>query len=1251
MKKRLFFLLVLAALCVTLFSAAAYADPPQSLFRLQLVSETPRFSNEIMYEKPYETWYFLDGTHIYVSNGNRYTYTLKNNVITVDDSRFDNGIIRLDTAANKAVATASNTQYNFAYQTGAMDFTSKFTKAEQQGNLLVFECSQDGGSGNYSYSCHVYNKNGVELPVYSRSGNVLKFLVTKGGDYDAFLTVKDGRDDASEYSTHTIKANCDSDFVVVEGTVTQYLGKDTDVIVPGTINEMDVTGIGPNVFANKSAVKSINIQAPVTEIGAGAFTGCTALTTLKLPDALTEIGANAFSGCSSLGELAIPENVTKIGAGAFTGCPATVFCDPKSVTATALTAVNVPFYDNNDTDAEFALHTIKDENNKDVVVLYAYTGNKTEVTVPDTLPVDRIGDGAFANNTALTSVTVKANVAEIGAGAFSGCTSLETLVLPDNVAAIGANAIPTATKIYCDPLTNPDHDPNESGVTAKTLSNLRRVFYANTGEELEPPVFGLLYITVNGETKLALYAYTGTATVIGQAPSESDPESAEFPDCVEYIYDRAFKDNKSITKVVVPGKVTGIGANAFYGCTRLTEVETEDEDGTLGVTKIGANAFYGCTQLKKITLGDNVAEIGTNAFYDCPENMKIFCGTSTSTADAVSALPHVFYDKRDTTADFALIKDGDNTILTAYTGANNEPELKDGITHIAGGAFDAMKANLKSVTIPYSVKTIPTNLFNGFEVLETIRLEEKRETKEGVETLEDRAITNCPVLQTVTIPDSLKSFGAGEFSNCPSLKTLDMPDEYTAIDAGAFTSCTAKLYCKVGSNTAKKLSALNRPFYAKEDESADPKIARDSAGEFGLLYTTINGKQTLALYIYTGARTTIAENVIPAHVKYIYNSAFRGNKKLTSINVPSTVTGIGANAFYDCAKLTKIILPDTGLQTIDPNAFNGCDADVFCTYSSDTAKKLSAIGHPFYHLSDFQTDPPRFALLYREDGRTLALHEYTGTETGAAAGIDVPPYVQAIDDGAFDAVKATLTKVGISAVEIIPTGLFDGFTSLTEITFGTGVRTVQPGAIQNCPELESVRGLQRDNAISTIRTNFADCPKLVRELASSSMRLTPDYTTIPYAEKAKIKDSPIAESLNLNIATCENGVVTAQKTGTTTVLAYFSGEGNYSSIRVEVVSGLKGLTLPDALTELEDEAFAGNSAIQYAVLPNGVTDIGKRAFADDANLKLINIPKDAALGESVFTGCSAAVAVIDEGDSAAENYCINAKIPFQYAAN
>ena len=63
---------------------------------------------------------------------------------------------------------------------------------------------------------------------------------------------------------------------------------------------------------------------------------------------------------------------------------------------------------------------------------------------------------------------------------------------------------------------------------------------------------------------------------------------------------------------IIPNSVTSIGNSAFYGCTGLTSVTIPNS-----VTSIGDRAFSGCSGLTSVTIGNSVTSIGDGAFEYC----------------------------------------------------------------------------------------------------------------------------------------------------------------------------------------------------------------------------------------------------------------------------------------------------------------------------------------------------------------------------------------------------------------------------------------------------------------------------------------------------------------------------------------------------------------------------------------------------------------------------------------------------------
>lgn len=70
--------------------------------------------------------------------------------------------------------------------------------------------------------------------------------------------------------------------------------------------------------------------------------------------------------------------------------------------------------------------------------------------------------------------------------------------------------------------------------------------------------------------------------------------------------------------------------------------------------------------------------------------------------------------------------------------------------------------------------------------------------------------------------------------------------------------------------------------------------------------------------------TIIVYNNISYTVTDINSGAFKGNKKITQVIIPSTVTTIGSKAFYGCKKLKKVTVQSKKIDSVGKDAFKKC---------------------------------------------------------------------------------------------------------------------------------------------------------------------------------------------------------------------------------------------------------------------------------------------------------------------------------------
>ncbi len=345
--------------------------------------------------------------------------------------------------------------------------------------------------------------------------------------------------------------------------------------------------------------------------------------------------------------------------------------------------------------------------------------------------VTSIGDEAFYNCIALTSVTIGNSVTSIGKGAFDCCSSLTNITIPNGVTNIGEDAFNV-----CSNLTSVTIPNSVTSIDKSTFSNCKSLISVTIPNS----------VTSIGDT--AFYQCDSLTNVI-------------IPDSVISIGAYAFgcsvyMGSSNLTSVTIGNSVTSIGNGAFYNCSSLTSVTIPNS-----VTSIGTYAFYSCDVLTSVTIGNSVTSIGDHAFDFCDGLTNVVIPDSvTSIGD------YAFYSCDGLTS--AIIGKSVTSIgLCAFSGCSSltsviilsSETIPNSVTSIGVRAFENC-SSLTSITIPNSVTIIKDYAFNNCNKITDVYYSGTQEQWEKI-TIENYNNSNQFLLQATihynsTLPDDIK---------------------------------------------------------------------------------------------------------------------------------------------------------------------------------------------------------------------------------------------------------------------------------------------------------------------------------------------------------------------------------------------------------------------------------------------------------------------------------------------------------------
>lgn len=260
-----------------------------------------------------------------------------------------------------------------------------------------------------------------------------------------------------------------------------------------------------------------------------------------------------------------------------------------------------------DSSTSTAKYTLSDQSADLFVVdetgkLLSYSGTTSKLTIPDyhnDLIINRISDGAFINNTRLSSLTCGSFLTVIESGSFDGCTSFETL---------NASAITSLEDGLFE-------DSPIKSITAKAVTEIPSEYfmYNNTISTLNISSVTLIGDRAfYGTTSISSISASSLKTIGTEAfaySSISNLDAKKISTIGEYAFKNSNLKSASFTSI------SSLGAGAFKNCSLLISASIG------GTTVIPAYTFQNCSKLQSFSLS-RVTSVGYKAFNNCTSLTK-----------------------------------------------------------------------------------------------------------------------------------------------------------------------------------------------------------------------------------------------------------------------------------------------------------------------------------------------------------------------------------------------------------------------------------------------------------------------------------------------------------------------------------------------------------------------------------------------------------------------------------------------------
>jgi len=470
-------------------------------------------------------------------------------------------------------------------------------------------------------------------------------------------------------------------------------------------------------------------------------------------------------------------------------------------------------------------------------------------------------------------------------------------------------------------------------------------------------------------------------------------------------------------------------------------------------------------------------------------------------------------------------------------------------------------------SVLYKVTSIANNAFlNNYNLTGKLTIQAT-----GLKTIGANAFSGCSGLKdTLSLPTTLTSIGASAFYGCNLLTVISVPSGLTSIAASTFQACTKATKIIIPS------TVTTIGDYAFESCT-------------GLTDTIAIPSTVTSIGVSTFRNCNIGVKVDPANANYSSSKGVLYNKTLTTLiqapidiagidTIQSSVTSIGTYAFYKCASLTGIVLPNS-LLTVGTYAFSGC------------SKIATALTVPAA-----VTSIGKFAFQGCSKLTTV-----------------ISPTIR-VFAGSFDAAAVKFTLTG--NIDARDFKFIRDSTSMTTLDLGSAtiIAYTGTGGTNNCDY-----GLSSHSTLVSAVFAANTIPQFAFSYANTLSTVSTVYPILTVTGKTSFKSIVFPTTVTAidkyAFGTCTGFV------GAFNIPSTIKTIGNGAFIDC---AGITNFTLPSALTAIGDNAFERCIGLNQALsFPTSLLTIGSYTYSACTNIPgVIDIPESVTtVGTYAFQSC------------------------------